>query len=96
MSTTKDDVAAREAPSTEAPQAEVPAKEVTPLQELKGIGRTLQEAGLSLLQAASNAVGAVAKDTLTATNAVIKAAEDTLDTAREKLREVGEEMKKKD
>jgi hypothetical protein len=44
--------------------------------------------------AASNAVGAVAKDTLTATNAVIAAAEDTLGAAKEKLRKVGEEMQK--
>jgi hypothetical protein len=40
------------------------------------MGRALQDAGLTLLQATSNAVGAVAKDTLTATNAVIAAAED--------------------
>jgi hypothetical protein len=40
---------------------------------------------------ASNAVGAVAKDTLTATNAVIAAAEDTLDAAQKKLRKLREE-----
>ena len=66
-------------------------KEVAPLEELKGIGRTLQDAGLTLLQAASNAVSAVAKDTLTATNAVIAAAEDTLDAAQKKLRRLREE-----
>lgn len=66
-------------------------KAVAPLEELKGIGRTLQDAGLTLLQAASNAVGAVAKDTLTATNAVIAAAEDTLDAAQKKLRKLREE-----
>ena len=65
-------------------------KEVVPLEELKGIGRTLQDAGLTLLQAASNAVGAVAKDALTATNAVIAAGEDTLDAAQKKLRKVRE------
>jgi hypothetical protein len=65
-------------------------KEVAPLEELKSIGRTLQDAGLTLLQAASNAVGAVAKDTLTATNAVIAAAEDTLDAAQKSLRKVRE------
>jgi hypothetical protein len=36
-------------------------KEVAPLEELKGVGQTLQDAGLTLLQAASNAVGADAK-----------------------------------
>ena len=70
-------------------------KGTTPLEELKSIGRTLQDAGLMLLQAASNAVGALAKDTLTATNAVIAAAEDTLNSAQQKLRKVGEEMQKK-
>jgi hypothetical protein len=64
--------------------------EVAPLEELKGIGRTLQDAGLTLLQAASNAVGAVAKDTLTATNAVSAAAEDTLDAAQKKLHKIRE------
>lgn len=67
------------------------SKEVAPLEELNSIGRTLQNAGLTLLQAASNAVGALAKDTLTATNVVIiAAAEDTLDAAREKLRKIRE------
>jgi len=70
-------------------------KGTTPLEELKSIGRTLQDAGLTLLQAASNAVGAVAKDTLTATNAVIAAAEDTVDSAKQKLRKISEEMQKK-
>jgi hypothetical protein len=70
-------------------------KETTPLEELKSIGRTLQDAGLTLLQAASNAVGAVAKDTLTATNAVIAASEDTLDLAKQKLRKISEELQKK-
>ena len=66
------------------------SKEVAPLEELKGIGRTLQDAGLTLLQAASNAVGAVAKDTLTATNAIIAAAEKTLDAAQKELRKIAE------
>jgi hypothetical protein len=66
------------------------SREVAPLEELKGIGRTLQDAGLTLLQAASKAVGAVAKDTLTATNVVVAAAEDTLDAALKKLQKIRE------
>jgi hypothetical protein len=69
--------------------------DVSPVEELKAVGKTLQDAGLMLLQAASNAVGAVAKDTLVATNAVIAAAEDTLGLAQEQLRKAGEEMRKK-
>jgi hypothetical protein len=70
-------------------------RDVTPLEELKAVGKTLQDAGISLLQAASNAVGAVAKDTLEATNAVIVAAEDALDVAKKKLHKAGQEMHKK-
>lgn len=65
-------------------------KELAPLGELKGIGRTLQDAGLTLLQAASNAIGAVAKNALTATNAVIAAAEETVDAAQKELRKIVE------
>jgi hypothetical protein len=59
------------------------------------VGTTLQDAAITLLQAGSNAVGAVAKDTLAATNAVIAAAEDTLVVAKDKLRKAGEELQKK-
>lgn len=65
-------------------------KDVAPLEGLKGVGRTLQDAGLTLLHVASNAVGAVAKSTLTATSTVIATAEETLDAAQKKLRKIAE------
>lgn len=70
-------------------------KDATPLEDLKGVGKALQDAGITLLQAASNAVGAVAKDTLSATNAVIAATEEALGVAKAKLRKASEEMHKK-
>lgn len=71
------------------------SREVSPVDELKAVGKTLQDAAITLLQAVSDAAGAVAKDTLTATNAVIAAAEEALGVAKEKLRKAGEELHKR-
>jgi hypothetical protein len=60
----------------------------TAIEELKEIRRTLQHAGITLLQAATAAVSAAAKDTLAATTAVIDAAE-------EKVRKVRDDMRKR-
>jgi hypothetical protein len=61
--------------------------------ELKDIRRSLQDAGLTLLQAATAAISAAAKDTLSATHGVVAAAEDTLDAAEEKLRDLRAQLK---
>lgn len=70
-------------------------EEPTALDELKEIRRTLQDAGITLLQAATAAVSAAAKDTLAATTAVIAAADDTLAAAEEKLRKLRADLLKK-
>jgi hypothetical protein len=70
-------------------------EEPTALDELKEIRRTLQDAGITLLQAATAAVNAAAKDTLAATTAVISAADDTLAAAEEKVRKLRAELRKK-
>lgn len=64
------------------------------LDELKDIRGSLQDAGLTLLRAATAVISAVAKDTLSATQSVIAAAEDTLGAAEMKLREVRAQLKK--
>jgi hypothetical protein len=74
------------------PKVEAPAR-ATALDELKDVRRSLQDAGITLLQAATAAISAAAKDTLSATNSVIAAAEDTLDAAEEKLRKVRAQFK---
>jgi hypothetical protein len=65
------------------------------LDDLKEIRRSLQDAGITLLQAATAAVSAAAKDTLAATNAVISAADDTLAAAEEKLRKLRADLRKR-
>jgi hypothetical protein len=75
--------------TTEAPSAERSA-----MDELKDVRKTLQDAGLTLLQAATAAINAAAKDTLTATKAVIGAAEDTLAAAEAKVKKVREQLRK--
>lgn len=67
----------------------------TPLDDLKTVRRELQEAGVTLLQAATAAITAAAKDTLTATTAVIAAAEDTLTAAEGKVRRLRAELLKR-
>jgi hypothetical protein len=70
-------------------------EEPTAVEELKEIRRALQDAGITLLQAATAAVSAAAKDTLAATSAVIAAADDTLAAAEEKVRKIRADMRKK-
>jgi len=70
-------------------------EEPTAVEELKEIRRTLQDAGITLLQAATAAVSAAAKDTLAATTAVIAAADDTLAAAEEKVRKVRADLRKR-
>ncbi len=70
-------------------------KESRPLEDLNEIRRSLQDAGITLLQAATAAVSAAAKDTLAATTAVIAAAEDTLAAAEEKVRKIRTELRKR-
>ncbi len=65
----------------------------TPRDELKDIRRSLQDAGITLLQAATAAISAAAKDTLTATRAVVDAAEDTLAAAEEKVKKLRAELR---
>ena len=66
-----------------------------PLEDLSEIRHTLQDAGITLLQAATAAVSAAAKDTLAATTAVIEAADDTLAAAEKKVRKVRLELRKR-
>ena len=68
----------------------------TTLDELKDVRRTLQDAGVTLLQAATAAISAAAKETLSATTAVIAAAEDTLAAAEVKVRKVREHLRSKE
>lgn len=63
--------------------------------ELREIRRALQDAGITLLQAATAAVTAAAKETLAATTAVIAAADDTLAAAEEKVRKLRAELRGK-
>jgi hypothetical protein len=64
------------------------------LDELNAIRRSLQDAGLTLLKAATAAIGAAANETLTATKAVIATADDALAAAEEKVRKVRAELRK--
>jgi hypothetical protein len=71
------------------------AGEVTkPLDELNQIRRSLQDAGLTLLKAATIAIGAAANETLSATKTVIATADDALAAAEDKLRKVREELRR--
>jgi hypothetical protein len=67
----------------------------TALDELDDARRSLQDAGMTLLQAATAAISAAAKDTLAATTAVIEAADDTLAAAEEKVRKLRADMRKR-
>lgn len=72
-----------------------PKEETTALEELVAIRRSLQDAGITLLQAATAAISAAAKETLAATTAVIAAADDTLAAAEEKVRKLRAELRKR-
>ena len=65
-----------------------------PMDELREIRRTLQDAGLTLLKAATVAIGAAANETLSATKTVIATADDALAAAEEKVRKVRAELRK--
>ncbi len=65
-----------------------------PIDELKEIRRSLQDAGLTLLKAATVAIGAAANETLSATKAVIAAADEALAAAEDKLHKVRSELQK--
>jgi hypothetical protein len=67
----------------------------TALEDLKEIRGALQDAGITLLQAATAAVSAAAKETLAATTAVIAAADDTLAAAEEKVRKLRANLREK-
>lgn len=70
-------------------------EEPTTLDELKELRRSLQDAGMTLLAAATATINAAAKDTLTATTSVIGAAEDTLAAAEEKVKALRAELRKR-
>jgi hypothetical protein len=70
------------------------AKAPAPVAELNEIRRSLQDAGLTLLQAATAAISAAANETLSATEAVIAAADDTLAAAEEKVRTIRKDLRK--
>ena len=65
------------------------------LDELSDIRRGLQDAGLTLLKAATAAITAAANETLSATKAVIAAADDTLAAAEEKVRKIRKDLTEK-
>ncbi len=66
-----------------------------PIDELNAIRRSLQDAGITLLKAATAAIGAAADETLSATKSVIATADEALAAAEEKLRKVREELRKR-
>jgi hypothetical protein len=71
-----------------------PDQVVKPMDQLNEIRRSLQDAGLTLLKAATVAIGAAADETLSATKTVIATADDALAAAEEKLRQVRAELRK--
>ncbi len=64
------------------------------IDELNDVRRSLQDAGLTLLKAATAAISAAANETLAATKAVIATADETLAAAEEKLRKIRSELHK--
>ncbi len=65
-----------------------------PSDELNEIRRSLQDAGLTLLKAATAAIAAAADETLSATKSVIATADEALAAAEDKLRKVRSELHK--
>jgi hypothetical protein len=89
------DAEARDHPAGRGRTMTTRLEEVTkPMDELNQIRRSLQDAGLTLLKAATIAIGAAASETLSATKAVIATADDALDAAEEKLRKLRAELRK--
>jgi len=72
-----------------------PEEAAKPIDELKEIRRTLQDAGLTLLKAATAAIAAAADETLSATKTVIATADEALAAAEEKLRKTRAELLKR-
>jgi hypothetical protein len=68
-------------------------REANAVQELAAIRRSLQDAGITLLKAATAAISAAADETLTATKAVIAAADDTLAAAEEKVKKLRADLR---
>ncbi len=71
-----------------------PEEVAKPIDELNEIRRSLQDAGLTLLKAATVAIGAAANEALSATKTVIATADDALAAAEEKVRKVRAELRK--
>jgi hypothetical protein len=71
-----------------------PAEVGKTMGELKEIRRSLQDAGLTLLKAATIAIGAAADEALSATKTVIATADDALAAAEEKVRKVRTQLHK--
>jgi hypothetical protein len=65
------------------------------MEDLKEIRRSLQDAGLTLLKAATAAIAAAADETLSATKTVIATADDALAAAEEKVRKTRAELLKR-
>lgn len=72
-----------------------PEEAAKPMDDLKEIRRSLQDAGLTLLKAATAAIAAAADETLSATKTVIATADDALAAAEEKLRKTRAELLKR-
>ncbi len=72
-----------------------PEQAAKPVDQLNEIRRSLQDAGLTLLKAATAAIAAAADETLSATKTVIATADDALAAAEEKLRKVRAELRTK-
>ncbi|HET9594103.1 MAG TPA: hypothetical protein VFP65_00905 [Anaeromyxobacteraceae bacterium] len=68
-------------------------EEVATPDELNQIRRSLQDAGLTLLRAATIAIDAAADETLSATKAVIATADDALAAAEEKVRKLRAQLR---
>ncbi len=60
----------------------------TALDELDAMRHSLQDAGLTLLKAATEVISAAANEAHSATKAVIQTADDTLNAAEEKIRKL--------
>ncbi len=64
------------------------------IEELNEVRRQLQDAGLTLLKAATAAISAAANETLGATKTIIATADDVLAAAEEKVRKLRSELRR--
>ncbi len=76
--------------------APVTDKGSTALADLNAMRDSLQEAGLTLLKAATAVISAAANEVNAATRVVIQTADETLNAAQEKIRKLREELLKRD